>query len=128
MARQKATQPTPVELQILGILWEHGSLTARQIHEQLQSEKPSAYSTTVTMLSVMLDKKLVTRDEDAHPQIYRAAKSRGQTQRQMLRDLVQRAYDGSVMSLVMQALSTHRATPEELQDMRQILDSMENRP
>jgi BlaI family penicillinase repressor len=126
MARQKSAQPTPVELQILGTLWDHGPQTARQIHERLQSEKPSAYSTTVTMLSVMLEKKLVGRDDTAQPQVYRAARSRSVTQRKLLQDLAQRAFDGSLMSLVMQALSTHRATADEVQEMRQILDSMES--
>ena len=122
MPRQKSSQQTPVELQILGILWENGPQTARQVFERLSELKDTAYSTTVKMLSVMLEKKLVARDDDAQPQIYRAARSRARTQKGMLRDLVNRAYDGSVMSLVMQALSVHRATPEELEEMRQILN------
>lgn len=124
MPRQKSNQPTPVELQILGILWDHGPQTARQVFERLSELKETAYSTTVKMLSVMLEKKLVARDEGAQPQIYRAAKTRAKTQRGMLKDLVDRAYDGSVMSLVMQALSSHRASAEELDEMRQILDQL----
>ncbi len=125
MPRQKSLQPTPVELQILGILWDNGPQTARQVFEHLSVLKETAYSTTVKMLSVMLEKGHVARDDDAQPQVYRAARTRAKTQKGMLKDLVDRAYDGSMMSLMMQALSAHRASPEEVEEMRQILDQLE---
>ncbi len=79
------------------------------------------------MLSVMLDKGLVKRDETASPQIYRAASSQKITQRKMLRDLIDKAYDGSALSLVMQALSSSRASAEELAEVRRMVDELEGR-
>ncbi|HVX13869.1 MAG TPA: BlaI/MecI/CopY family transcriptional regulator [Pirellulales bacterium] len=127
MARPVSTQPTEVELQILRILWQHDGATAREIHNLLAEveERDRTYSTTVKMLSVMLDKGLVRRDEAASPQIYRAASSRKITQRKMLRDLIEKVYDGSALSLVMQALSSTRATPEELAEIRKMVAQLE---
>jgi predicted transcriptional regulator len=125
MARPGSSQPTEVELQILCVLWEHGPSNVRQIHDALAAAKDTNYSTTVKMLSVMLEKGLVKRDETVRPLVYRAAKNQQATQRNMLRDLIERAYDGSAGSLVLQALSTERSTPEELAEIRRLLDELE---
>jgi predicted transcriptional regulator len=129
MARPVSTQPTEVELQILRILWQRGGATAREIHNQLAEveARDTIYSTTVKMLAVMLEKGLVRRDEAATPQIYRAAASRQITQRKMLRDLIDKVYDGSALSLVMQALSASKATPEELTEVRKMVEKLEGR-
>lgn len=125
MPRPGSTQPTEVELQILRVLWKHGPATVRQIHNALSSAKDTNYSTTVKMLSVMLDKGIVKRDESVRPLVYRAAKNQQSTQRNMLRDLIQRAYDGSARNLVLQALSNERATPEELAEIRALVEKLE---
>ncbi len=125
MPRHPSTQPTEVELQILRILWEHGPSTAREIHNQLSGARETNYSTTVKMLSVMLDKKLVKRDETVRPQVYRTATTQGRTQERMLKDLIQKAYDGSVGSLVMQALSSQKSSPDELAEIRRLLNELE---
>ena len=83
------------------------------------------YSTTVKMLSVMLDKQMVKRDESVRPQLFRAAASQKKTQQKMLKDLVRRAYDGSAGSLVLHALASQKATPEELAEIRQLLQQLE---
>jgi predicted transcriptional regulator len=129
MARPISAQPTEVELQILRILWQRGGATAREVHNLLAEveERETIYSTTVKMLSVMLEKGLVRRDETASPQIYRAASSRKITQQKMLRDLIEKVYDGSALSLVMQALSSSRATPEELVEIRKMVEELEGR-
>ena len=125
MARSRSQQPTEVELLILRALWERSPLTARQIHNELLKTREANYSTTVKMLSVMLDKGLVKRDESATPQVYRPASSQKVTQKKMLRDLIQKVYDGSSSSLVMQALSTRKSTPEELARIRKLLDDLQ---
>ena len=127
MARPAATQPTDVELQILRVLWERGSCTARQIHDVRTEQKDTNYSTTVKMLSVMLEKGLLKRDEGARPHVYRPAASRQATQRRMLRDLIRNAYAGSAGSLVLQALSSQRASPEEVAAIRRLLDELEGK-
>lgn len=127
MPRPPSTQPTDVELRILSILWSGGPSPVRVIHEQLSAEKGTNYSTTVKMLSVMLEKGLVTRDESVRPHVYRAVRSRAATQKRMLRELIDKVYAGSSMSLVLQALSTQKATPEELEEVRRLLDELEGR-
>lgn len=125
MARPTSTQPTEVELQILRILWELGPSPVRDIHARLQSEKGTSYSTTVKMLAVMLQKGLVARDEQAQPHIYQAALTREKAGKRMLNELIERVYEGSAASLVLQALASRKATPNELAEIRQLLDEME---
>jgi BlaI family penicillinase repressor len=127
MARAGSTQPTEVELQILRILWELGPSPVREIHKRLEADKGTSYSTTVKMLSVMLEKGLVKRDETAAPHIYRPALSREKAGRKMVGELIDKVYSGSAMSLVLQALSTSRPTKAELDEVRRLLDQMEAR-
>jgi predicted transcriptional regulator len=114
-------------MQILRILWELGPSPVREIHGRLEAAKGTNYSTTVKMLAVMLQKGLVTRDEKAQPYVYRAALTRAKTGKRMLEDLIDKVYDGSAMSLVLQALSSGKATKEELEEVRRLLDQMERK-
>ncbi len=125
MSRPAALQPTEVELQILGILWDNGTATAREIHNRILESRETNYSTTVKMLSVMLAKDLVRRDDSVRPQRFRAAMTQKRTQSKLLKDLVLKAYDGSMGSLVLQALSSKKATKEELAEIREMLDRLE---
>jgi BlaI family transcriptional regulator, penicillinase repressor len=127
MPRPASTQPTEVELQILRILWELGPSPVRDIHKRLEAEKGTNYSTTVKMLAVMLEKGLVKRDEQAQPHVYRPAATRRNTGQRMLKELVDKVYDGSAMTLVLQALSTTQATRTELDEVRRLLDEMESK-
>jgi BlaI family penicillinase repressor len=127
MARAVSSQPTEVELQILRILWESGGSTAREVHNGLTAIKGTTYSTTVKMLSVMLEKGLVRRDENATPQVYRAAMSQKVTQKRMLGDLIEKVYNGSAMSLVLQALSSGKASADELAEVRRMVDELEGK-
>jgi predicted transcriptional regulator len=126
MRRSRPIQPTEVEMQILRVLWDLGPSPVRAIHKRLADEKGTNYSTTVKMLSVMLDKGLVTRDEKAQPHVYRAAKSRQWTSRRLLNNLIEKVYEGSAMSLVLQALSSTSVTKEERDEIRRLLDQMED--
>ena len=125
MPRPTPSQPTEVELQILGILWDDKSATAREIHNRILETRETNYSTTVKMLSVMLEKGLVKRNDSVRPQIFTAASSQKRTQSKLLKDLVQKAYDGSMGSLVLQALSSKKATKEELAEIRELLNRLE---
>jgi predicted transcriptional regulator len=125
MPRSGRPQPTEVELHILRILWELGPSPVREIHKRLAADRQTNYSTTVKMLSIMLHKGLVRRDERAQPHIYRAAFSRQTAGRRMLNDLIDKVYEGSAMSLVLQALSSRKATPRELEEIRRMLDRLE---
>ena len=125
MPRPTSAQPTEVELQILRILWQAGPSTARQIHIRLAKQRETNYSTTVKMLSVMLDKGLVKRDATVRPQVYRPGSTQQRTQQRMINDLIKRAFNGSAGSLVLQAISSQKATPEELAEIRRLLSELE---
>jgi predicted transcriptional regulator len=127
MAKTRSIQPTEVELQMLRILWELGPSPVREIHARLNADKGTNYSTTVKMLSVMLDKGLVKRDEKASPHVYRPALTREKAGKRMLSDLIEKVYDGAAMSLILQALASSAATKEELAEVRRVLDQMEGK-
>ena len=120
-----SSQPTAVELEILRILWDLGPSPVRDIHTRLAEVKGTNYSTTVKMLSVMLTKGLVKRDEDATPHIWRAAMTWDRAAKKFLTELIEKVYDGSAMSLVLQALSSGKASKTEIDEARRLLDKME---
>jgi BlaI family transcriptional regulator, penicillinase repressor len=120
-------QPTEVELQMLRILWELGPSPVRAIHARLNADKGTNYSTTVKMLSVMLDKGLVKRDESVSPHIYRSSMSRDVASKRLVRDLIDKVYDGAAMSLVLHALKTAKISSGELGEIRRLLDKMEGK-
>lgn len=120
-------RPTDAELAILRILWERGPSTVRQVHEALLAERQSGYTTALKLLQIMTDKGLVRRDESDRTHIYTARLSEEQTQRQLVGDLLDKAFGGSAMKLVMQALSTRKASPEDLAQIRALLDVRERR-
>ena len=119
------TQPTEVELQILRILWDLGPSPVRDVHARLNAQKGTNYSTTVKTLAAMLEKGLVRRDEDASPHVWRAAVTRASAGKRMVKDLVNKVYEGAAMSLVQHALKGAKATPEELKEVRRLLDELE---
>ena len=126
MNRPPAPRPTDAELAILRILWDRGPSTVRQVHDVLALERQAAYTTALKLLQIMTEKGLVERDERDRTHIYRARLSEETTQRQLVRDLVDRAFAGSASKLVMQALATKRASAEELRDIRKAIDGARN--
>ena len=122
-----SSQPTAVELEILRILWELGPSPVRDIHARLNEAKGTNYSTSVKMLSVMLTKGLVKRDENASPHVYRAAMTRDRAAKKFLNELIEKVYDGSAMSLVLQALASGKASQAEIEEARKLLDEMEGK-
>ena len=122
MNRPAAPRPTDAELAILRILWDRGPSTVRQVHDILGLERQAAYTTALKLLQIMTEKGLVERDERDRTHIYRARLSEETTQRQLVRDLADRAFGGSASKLVMQALATKRASAEELRDIRKAID------
>ena len=118
-------RPTEGELTILRVLWEGGPRSVRDIQRVLEQTRPTGYTTVLKLLQIMTEKGLVERDETCRPQIYRARYSQRQAQRQLVRDLLQRAFGGSVKDLVLQALATRKSSPEELEAMEKILDRLE---
>ena len=123
------TQPKPKEseLEILNILWEKGASTVREIHEELEQTKESGYTTTLKLLQIMHDKKLVKRDASSKTHIYRANISQEDTQGQMLKKMIDTVFNGSAMDMVMQALGKHKASKDELEQIRQYLEQADKK-
>ena len=120
-----APSPTDAELAILRVLWERGPSTVRQVFEVLSSERELGYTTVLKMLQIMDEKGLVARDVTDRTHVFSARETQVQTQRHLLDDLLDKAFGGSSLSLVMQALATRRASREELAEMRKLLDQAE---
>ena len=115
-------KPTDAELAILRVLWSRGPSTVRQVHDALTGERATGYTTALKLLQIMSEKGLVARDETDRSHVYSAMLSEGETQRQLLDDLLGRAFGGSATKLVMQALSGDQATPAELAEIRRLID------
>ncbi len=120
-------RPTEAELAILTILWDRGPSTVRDVHEILNREENTGYTTALKLLQVMHSKGLVQRDDSQRAHVYKPAMSKAFTQTQFVTDLVQRVFDGSPSELVLHALGTsRRATSEELAQIRAMLDELED--
>jgi BlaI family transcriptional regulator, penicillinase repressor len=113
-------KPTDAELAILRVLWNRGPSTVRQVAAAMDRE--GGYTTVLKLLQIMTEKGLVTRDETARTHVYASAFTEDQTQRQLVMDLVERAFDGSAAKLVLQALASKKSTPEELDEIRTLLN------
>jgi predicted transcriptional regulator len=114
-------KPTDAELAILRVLWSRGPSTVREVAEVMDRE--DAYTTVLKLLQIMTGKRLVRRDESARTHIYEAVYSESQTQKLIVRDLLTRVFDGSAAKLVLQALAAGKASPEELAEIRRLLDT-----
>ncbi len=118
-------RPTDAELEILTVLWTSGPSTVREVHEEINRRRPTQYTTVLKQLQIMATKNLVQRDEQQRAHVYKAAQPREWTQQQLAGDLLTRAFGGSARNLLMGALSAHRTSPEELAEIRRLLDDYE---
>jgi len=125
MKQRKLPKPTDGELAILSVLWRRGPRTVREVFTEFNRTRQTGYTTVLKMLQIMAEKGLVTRDESRKTHIYRAALAQREAQRRFVGDLLDRVFNGSAHRLVLQALSTKKASPSELAEIRQLLDDME---
>ena len=116
--------PTRSELEILQVLWRRGPSTVREVVGEIPAKKRPGYTTILKLLQIMTEKGLVTRDESRRSHVYSTVASRDDTQSQLLGDLMDRAFEGSTGRLVMRALSSQKASPEELREIRRLLDDL----
>jgi len=126
-SRTAPPRPTQAELEILRVLWQLGPSSVREVLGGLAASRETGYTTVLKLLQIMSGKGLVARDVRERTHVYRAALRQEQTQRQLIHDLVERAFDGSAGQLVLQALATRRASPEEMEAIRVMLDRAEGR-
>ena len=115
-------RPTDAELAILRVLWDQGPSTVRQVHAALADARETGYTTTLKLMQIMAEKGLVTRDETARTHVYSARVARDITQRQLVSDLMNRAFGGSAAELVMQALNVQKTSNEELSEIRRLIE------
>ncbi len=127
MALRRPPKPTDAELALLRALWDHGPATVRQVRDIVDVGQRTGYTTVLKMLQIMTAKGLVVRDESSHAHVYQAAIPQEHTQRQLVGELLDRAFAGSASHLVTQALAEKPATAEELAEIRRLLDQLENR-
>jgi predicted transcriptional regulator len=125
MPDKQPPRPTDAELAILGVLWDRGPSTVRDVHDALRSTQDTGYTTVLKLLQIMTDKGLVVRDESERAHVYEARLSEQRTQRQLLADLADRAFGGSPAKLVMQALAGRKTSAAELNEIRSLLDRLE---
>ena len=127
MSKSSPRKPTDAELAILQVLWERGPSSVREVHDVLSRDRSFAYTTTLKFLQIMTDKDLVLREDQGRHHLYRARQPQKDTQRRLVRELIDRAFGGSISGLVVQALATKRATPAELREIRRLLSSLKEK-
>jgi predicted transcriptional regulator len=118
--------PTNAELEILRLLWRGGPQTVRDVFDEVSRGRDVGYTTVLKTLQVMAEKGLVTRDESERSHVYRAAVGEASVKKRLVADLVDLAFEGSAVELAMQALSSKRASPAELKEIRRLLDNMKS--
>jgi BlaI family transcriptional regulator, penicillinase repressor len=123
----KTNKPTESELEILQVLWSKESATVRDVHEVLSLTKDSGYTTTLKLMQIMFEKKLVTRDDSHKTHIYQPAITRSSTQSQFLNKMINTLFEGSPASLVMQALGNHNATNDELDQIQELINQLKTK-
>jgi len=125
MAQQN--KPTQGELEILSVIWELDAATVREVHEILNANKPTGYTTVLKLLQLMDEKGLVERDKTNRAHVYRAKTQRHETGKQMLSDVLQKVFGGSALKLVQQVLETETTTAEDLKEIRKMIGEAEKR-
>ena len=118
-------QPTDAELEILHVLWDRGPSTVRDVHTVLHRQRPTGYTTVLKLLQIMHEKGLVARDETTRAHVYEPSTTREATEKGLIATLVDKAFEGSASKLVLRALSSRSASPDELAEIRALLNKLE---
>jgi len=124
MARHKTSKPTDRELTILRILWDRGPSTVREVNEVMTKDRDTGYTTTLKLMQIMAEKRILIRDESQRQHVYKVAITEEKTQKQLVGDLLERAFSGSAEKLVMRALSAKKVSAKELERIREMLDEL----
>lgn len=127
MESKDPPKPTSTELDILRVLWERGPSTVREVHDVLARSKPIGYTTVLKLLQIMTAKGSVTRNKDSRAHVYEARQPAESTKRQLVGDLLQRAFAGSASDLMLHALNGKKASRQEIEQIRRMLDEYEEK-
>ncbi len=126
MSSTRYLKPTESELEILQVLWARKLASVREVHEELAKSKDVGYTTTLKLMQIMHEKGLVKRDDTFKSHIYQAIVSKEKTQKHLLGKMINTLFGGSPTELVIQALGAHKASPEELEEIQQLLNNLKN--
>jgi len=124
MANTRYIKPTESELEILQVLWSRETASVRDVHEELAKSKDVGYTTTLKLMQIMHEKGIVKRDDSFKTHIYQAAVSKEKTQKHLLGKMINTLFGGSPTELIIQALGNHKASPQELEEIQQLLDNL----
>jgi len=127
MATTSTRKPTSSELEILHVLWERGPSTVREVHQTLNEKRPIGYTSVLKLMQIMTTKGTVRRNEEQRAHVYEAVQPAEKTKRELALDVLQRVFDGSASELMMHALSGRKATKEEIDEMRRLLNEHERK-
>jgi BlaI family transcriptional regulator, penicillinase repressor len=127
MATTPTRKPTSSELEILHVLWERGPSTVREVHEALHSKRPIGYTSVLKLMQIMTAKGTVRRNEEQRAHVYEAVQPEEKTKRELALDVLQRVFDGSASELMMHALSGRKASKDEIEEMRRLLNEYERK-
>ena len=122
----KIPKPTEAELAILGVLWDRGTATVREVHDTLSHTQGTGYTTVLKFLQIMHEKGLVTRDTSQRSHVYAPAVAREAIQTNLVSELLDKAFEGSAQNLILRALAARPSTPEELDAIRAMIDTFQN--
>ncbi|MDR0792656.1 MAG: BlaI/MecI/CopY family transcriptional regulator [Chitinophagaceae bacterium] len=120
-------KPTEAELEILQVLWHKENATVREVHEVLNVYKDSGYTTTLKLMQIMFDKKLVTRDESAKKHVYMASVSKEKAQKHLVGKMIRSLFEGSATELVIQALGNTKPSQDEIRQIQKLLNDLKSK-
>lgn len=120
-------KPTESELEVLSLLWQHGPMTVRQVHDKITLDRQVGYTTTLKIMQIMLEKGLLSRQKEGKTHIYRNNVDQEKTQNGLVAKMVTTVFHGSTKDLVMQALGSAHPSKQELEEIRQFLDELKQK-
>jgi BlaI family penicillinase repressor len=124
--KQPPQKPTASELEILRVLWTRGPSTVREVHDSLNEKRATGYTSVLKFLQIMTAKGTVRRNETQRAHVYEACLPAEQTKRQLAGDMLQRVFEGSASQLMMHALAGRKASPQEIEELRRVLNQYES--
>lgn len=124
MVKRTIRQPTGAELAILRVLWDRGPSSVREVNGVIGKQRATGYTTTLKLMQIMTEKCLVVRDESRRTHIYRAKYRQETTQKRLVRDLLEKVFNGSTEKLVVRALSAKKVDADELARIRDVLEKL----
>ena len=127
MARPRQENPTPAELEVLQVIWDQGPSTVREVMTVLNRVRPRAYTSVMSLMNVMADKGLLGQKPKGRAFVYSARITQKKTQSRMLRDLLNRAFDGSASALVTHLLQQAKPDQAELDEIQQSIQRFEQK-